>query len=100
MSEFNQPKLKKHYVETDRNTSFVSLLYKINILRCFIKWIINLVTGTCELQRILKNYNGATQTLKLGKHSILNFTFLTILFNTLKNDCFAKKRLVFRLTLI
>ena len=66
MSEFNQTKSKNIPIQTDEQTNFLCLLYKISVLRCFIKWIIHLFTGTCELQRIIRSYNGAMQTLKIG----------------------------------
>jgi len=55
-------------ITTSEKFSFLILLYKISFVRCILKWIVRFFTGTCEIQRIMKNYSGGIRTLKLGKY--------------------------------
>ena len=59
--------IKRCDINTNEKHSFLLLLYEITIIRCIIKWLIRFFTGTCEIQRIIKNHNGGIRTLKLGK---------------------------------
>jgi len=53
-------------IKTEDGFSLLSLMYEVAILRCFIKWIIRLVTNTCQLQRILIKSTGAVRTMRVG----------------------------------
>ena len=72
MSVTQNRKLGRCPVLTEESNSLLVLLYKITLLRCFIKWVIHLFTGTCELQRIAKNNNGGIRTIKIGKLGLVN----------------------------
>ncbi|XP_078494744.1 ELMO domain-containing protein 2 [Ciona intestinalis] len=58
-------KTRRMPVQTQASVNLIDLLYKITLLRCFIKWILRLVTGTCELQRITQKYNSGVCTVKI-----------------------------------
>ena len=60
-------KRERCHITTDESRSVLSFLYKIAVIRCVVKWIIHLLTGTCELQRVVNKYKGGTRTLKVGK---------------------------------
>nr|CAB3242141.1 ELMO domain-containing protein 2 [Phallusia mammillata] len=45
--------------------TFLSLLYNIALIRSVIKWIIRMLTGTCQLQRILQKCESGTCTVKI-----------------------------------
>uniref|UniRef100_H2Z9Q8 Uncharacterized protein n=1 Tax=Ciona savignyi TaxID=51511 RepID=H2Z9Q8_CIOSA len=52
-------------VQTQASVNLIDLLYKISLLRCFIKWILRLITGACELQRITQKYKSGVCTVRI-----------------------------------
>ncbi|CAK8683692.1 unnamed protein product [Clavelina lepadiformis] len=70
-------KTKRIPIKTRNDIDLISVLYTISIFRSFIKWIVRLVSGTCELQRIVAKCKPGVRTVKLeecmyrSRHSLL-----------------------------
>ena len=52
----------------------ISIIYSIGLMKSFYKFIVHLITGKCELERLLEKYDGCQQILLIGMHLLENHT--------------------------